>query len=141
MMASSSLDALGKVTCPPSPATITQFRPSGIKALTPSPVPGPMIPIGPAAVGVLGPTGNTSAPGRWGTAIAVAAKSLTTFSDPSPRLRCSSLIENDQPRFVSATWSPLAEAAELERSELVQNRPGSPAEVRHASHRNEGSRL
>ena len=44
MMASSSLDALGKVTCPPSPATITHFRPSGIKALTPSPVPGPMIP-------------------------------------------------------------------------------------------------
>ena len=37
--------------------------------------------------------------------------------------------------------APLAEVAELERSELVQNRPGSPAEVRHARHRNEGSRL
>ena len=35
----------------------------------------------------------------------------------------------------------LAKVAELERSELVQNRPDSPAEVRHASHRNEGSRL
>ena len=36
---------------------------------------------------------------------------------------------------------PPAEVAELERSELVQNRPGSPKEVRHASHRNEGARL
>jgi hypothetical protein len=35
----------------------------------------------------------------------------------------------------------LAEVAELERSKLVQNRPSSPAEVRHASNRNEGSRL
>jgi hypothetical protein len=35
----------------------------------------------------------------------------------------------------------LADVAELDRSELVQNELGSPAEVRHASHRNEGSRL
>jgi hypothetical protein len=34
-----------------------------------------------------------------------------------------------------------APLAELERLELVQNRPGSPAEVRHASNGNEGSRL
>ena len=27
------MDALGKVACPPSTATITHFRPSGIKAL------------------------------------------------------------------------------------------------------------
>jgi hypothetical protein len=43
-----------EVTC--SPATITHFCPSGIKALTPSSVPGPMILIGPAASRVLGPT-------------------------------------------------------------------------------------
>jgi hypothetical protein len=72
-----------------------------LKAITPSPVPGPMIPIGPAASRVLGPTGNASASG----AIAVAAKSLTIFSEPSPRLRCRSWVENDQPRSVSATLS------------------------------------
>jgi hypothetical protein len=36
---------------------------------------------------------------------------------------------------------PGLELAELERSEFVQNRPCSPAEVRHVNHRNEGSRL
>ena len=44
-------------------------------------------------------------------------------------------------RSLRSAPASLAEVAELERSELVQNRPGSPAEVRHASHRNEGSRL
>ena len=38
-------------------------------------------------------------------AIVVAANSLTTFSEPSPRLRCRSRVENDQPRSVSATLS------------------------------------
>jgi hypothetical protein len=44
-------------------------------------------------------------------------------------------------RSLRSAPASLAEVAELERSELVQNRLGSPAEVRHASHRNEGSRL
>src|SRR2546430_6581358 len=37
-------------------------------------------------------------------------------------------------RSLRSAPASLAEVAELERSELVQNRPGSPAEVRHANH-------
>jgi hypothetical protein len=68
-----------------------------------------------------------TAPGRCGTAIAVAAKSLTSFGEPSPRLRCRSLIENHQPRFVSATLAPnTGPATARAPSSPDRNAGGSP---------------
>jgi hypothetical protein len=76
--------------------------------------------------------------------------SFSTLSreEPTSNIRCMrsrfdplGTFQMCRVRSLRSAPASLAEVAELERLELVQTRLSSPAEVRHASNRNEGSRL